>query len=74
LAGAKADQSSAAATPHENALAVMLTERFDRFDHRRSAEQMSVTLQALDKAGRRIRCPADRCEEDVAIRADRFIR
>ena len=49
--------------------AVMLTERFDRFDHPRSAEELAVTLQSLDKTRGRIRCPAYRREESVAIRA-----
>ena len=49
--------------------AVTLTERFDRFDHPRSAEEMAVTLQSLDKTRGRIGCPADRREESVAIRA-----
>jgi len=38
----------------------MLTERFDRFDHPRSAEEMAVTFQSLDKARGRFGCPADR--------------
>ncbi len=46
-----------------------LTERFDRFDHARSAEEMTMTLQSLDKARGRIRLPANRREKGVAIRA-----
>ena len=49
--------------------AVMLTERFDRFDHPRSAEEMAVALQSLDKTRGRIGCMAYRREESVAIRA-----
>ena len=51
------------------ASAVMLAERFDRFDHARSAEEMTMTLQSLDKTPGRFRAPADRREEGVAIRA-----
>jgi hypothetical protein len=47
---------------------VMLAEGFDRFDHPRSAEEMAVTLQSLDKTRGRIGCAADRREESVAIR------
>jgi len=39
---------------------VMFTERFDRFDHPRSTEEMAMTLQSLDKARGRFGCPADR--------------
>jgi hypothetical protein len=48
---------------------VMLAERFDRFDHARSAEEMAMTLQSRDKTWGWIGCPSDRCEEGVAIRA-----
>jgi hypothetical protein len=47
----------------------MLAKRLYRFDHPRSTEEMAVTLQSLDKARGRIGCPANRREEDVAIRA-----
>jgi hypothetical protein len=47
--------------------AVMLTERFDCFDHPQSAEEMAVTLQSLDKTRGRIGCPADRSKERIAI-------
>jgi hypothetical protein len=47
----------------------MLAERFDRFDHARSAEEMTVTLQSLDKTREWIRVPANRREKGVAIRA-----
>jgi hypothetical protein len=46
----------------------MLAERFDRFDHARSAEEMAMTLQSLDKTRGWIWAPADRREEGVAIR------
>ncbi|MGC2332049.1 MAG: hypothetical protein WA581_11385 [Candidatus Acidiferrales bacterium] len=49
--------------------AVMLAERFHRFDHARSAEEMTMTLQSLDKTRGWIRVPANRREEGVAIRA-----
>jgi len=45
----------------------MLAERFDRFDHARSAEELTMTLQSLNKTRGRIRAPADRSEEGVAI-------
>jgi hypothetical protein len=47
----------------------MLTERFDRFDHSRSAEEMAETLQSLDKTRQWIWCPAYGREKSVAIRA-----
>jgi hypothetical protein len=46
----------------------MLAEWFDRFDHRRSAEEIAVTLQSLNKARGRIGFSADGGEESVAIR------
>jgi hypothetical protein len=52
----------------------MLTERFDRFDHSRSAEEMAVTLQSLDKTRRWIWCPAYGREKSVAIRARQDLR
>src|SRR5664280_962653 len=48
--------------------AVILTERYDRFDHPQSAEEMSMTLQSLDQTRGRIGCPANRRKEGVAIR------
>ena len=47
----------------------MLAERLDRFDHARSAEQMAMTLQSLDKPWGWIGLPANRREKGVAIRA-----
>jgi len=47
----------------------MLTERYDRFDHPQSTEEMAVTLQSLDQTRGRIGCPADRREKSVAIRS-----
>jgi hypothetical protein len=46
----------------------MLAERLDRFDHARSSEQMTVTLQSLDQTRGWIGLPADRRKEGVAIR------
>lgn len=49
--------------------AVMLAERFDRFDHARSTDEIAMTRQSLDKTRRWFGSAADRREEGVAIRA-----
>src|SRR5438045_260542 len=48
--------------------AVMLAERFDRFDHARSAEETAMTLQSLDQTRGWIRVPANRRKKGVMIR------
>jgi hypothetical protein len=55
--------------PARERRAIMLAERLDRFDHARSTKKIAMTLQCFDKTRRRIRLPADRREEGVAIRA-----
>jgi hypothetical protein len=47
--------------------AVMLSERLDPFDHTRSAEEIAMTLQCLDKTRRRTKLPTDSRKEGVAI-------
>ena len=49
LSSAKVEPVVERSHPARKFRAVMLTERFDRFDHPRSAEEMAVTLQGLDK-------------------------
>jgi hypothetical protein len=46
----------------------MFAERFDRFDHAPSAEEMAMTLQSLNKARRRFGAPADRRKKGAAVR------
>jgi hypothetical protein len=69
LTGTKMEPIIERRHPARERRAVMLAERFDRFDHARSTEKIATTLQCFDKARRRIRLSADRREEGVAIRS-----
>ena len=69
LPGAKTEPLIERIDAARKARTVMLPERFDRFDHARSAEEMSMTLQSLHKTWGWIGRPADCREEGVAIRA-----
>jgi hypothetical protein len=69
LPGPKTEPIIERANTARKSRAVMLAERFDRFDHLRSAEEMSMTLQSLDKARGWIRSPAKGRQEGVTIRA-----
>ncbi len=55
--------------PRHGRRVVSLAERFDRFDHARSAEEIPMTLKGLDKTWGWIWCSANCREEGVAIRA-----
>jgi hypothetical protein len=69
LTGAKMEPLIERSHPARERRAVMLAERLDRFDHARSTEKIAMTPQCFDKTRRRIRLPADRREEGVAIRS-----
>src|SRR5271166_370931 len=69
LPGAKTEPIIERSHTARKSRAVMLAERFDRFDHPPSAEEMAMTLQSLDQTWGWVGCPADRREEGVAIRA-----
>ncbi len=69
LSGAKTEPIVERTDAARKSRAVMLAERLDRFDHARSAKEMSMTLQSLDKTRGWIGCPADCSEEGVAIGA-----
>ena len=69
LPGAKMEPIIERGNAARKSRAVLLAERLDSFDHARSAEEMSMTLQSLHKTWGWIACPADCREESVAIRA-----
>jgi hypothetical protein len=50
LSGAKVEPIVERGHTARKCRTVMFTERFDRFDHPRSTEEMAMTLQSLDKA------------------------
>jgi hypothetical protein len=60
LSGAKVEPIVERGHTARKCRTVMFTERFDRFDHPRSTEEMAMTLQSLDKARGWFGCPADR--------------
>jgi len=69
LPGAKMEPIIERGDAARKSRAVMLAERLYSFDHARSAEEMSMTLQSLHKTWGWIACPADCRKEGVAIRA-----
>jgi hypothetical protein len=67
LAGAKAKPIIERSHTARKRRSVVLAERFDRADHARSAEEMTVALQRLHKTRGWIRTPADCREEGGTI-------
>jgi hypothetical protein len=68
LTGAKTEPIIECSHTARKSRAVMLAERFDRFDHPRSAEEMAMPFQNLDQTSGWIGFAADRREEGITIR------